>query len=97
MILKRLIQLLRAEYFSFYMANEKRLGMDDAITIYANQEGGVNFCYKNGAFGKTVIVRETSIGDSVHHFVDFAEENDWFYGRGETIERMKRLVDQYSM
>ena len=82
--------------FSFYMADETVFHMEDAITIYAGKQGSVHFWLKTGAFGQTVTVRESGIGETIHNFVDFAQKTGLFYDCSQTVERIERLVLEYS-
>lgn len=91
-VVNRVIQLMKAEYVQFYMAIEENIRLDPAIAIYANGEGIVSFLGRNGDSGKNIMVKEASIGDSVHRFADFALENDWFYGKEETLQRMEQIA-----
>lgn len=96
LIVNRLIQLLKMGAFSFYMADETVFHMEDAITIYAGKQGSVHFWLKTGAFGQTVTVRESGIGETIHNFVDFAQKTGLFYDCSQTVERIERLVLEYS-
>ena len=96
-ILKRLLWLLKSGSLSYYMARESRLRMDDAVVIYASRGGDVNFWCKSGAYGKTIMVKETSIVENIHRFIDYAVENDWFYSKQVTIECIEQMIIEYSM
>ena len=78
------------------MADETVFHMEDAITIYAGKQGSVHFWLKTGAFGQTVTVRESGIGETIHNFVDFAQKTGLFYDCSQTVERIERLVLEYS-
>ncbi len=95
-ILTRLLQLLKGDYFSFYMADEAKLQLDCGVMVFASREGDVNFWYRKGIYGKAITVREASIRDSLYRFADYAKENGWFYGRRETIWRMERLLVEFT-
>lgn len=71
--------------------------MDDAVVIYASRGGDVNFWCKSGAYGKTIMVKETSIVENIHRFIDYAVENDWFYSKQVTIECIEQMIIEYSM
>lgn len=95
-IVNRLVQLLKTGAFSFYLADEEQFHMEDAVTVYVGVQGNVHFWLNHGAYGQTVTVKESGIGETIHSFVDFAIKTGLFYDSSQTVERIERLVLEYS-
>lgn len=96
-VLKRLVRLLKTGVFSYRMARKSKLCMEDAVVIYASRGGSVNFWCQSGPYGKAIMVKETSIEENIHRFIEYAVENDWFYSQEETIGIMELMIKEYSV
>ena len=95
-ILQRMIEFSKSgESISYYMAAEERLSMENSVVIYVERERVVKFHCLGKDFGKTVEVEEPGIRDTIYLFTEFAKNNDWFYSREETTERIEAIYEEY--
>lgn len=92
-IVKRLLQAIKAGW-QVYMTVQEKLNLCDKLTVYCHSsDGGVEFLLQEA--GKRLVIDEPSISYSICEFERFARENDWFYGKEETIDRMEAIIKEY--
>lgn len=96
LVLMRFVELIKEGSYQAYMSDESRISMDLQIEVMASETGYVSFLCRNSKKGTALMVKESSICESLYGFEKFVIENDWFYSREETLKHMEKMLEEYS-